>query len=284
MFSRSFIFVAALVLAVGTTMGYGIFSATAPTGLSAGDVRAIVQDVLDERPEAPAAGPVASVDPGTINPMIETYLMDDPRILERLSIALQTELDNEARAEVKVALAALSDVLYSDPQHPVLGNPEGDVTIVELFDYNCPYCARSMPELMQMIDEDPDLRVILKEFPVLGPGSTEAARISVAVLEAGADYDDFHQRLFAVRGGADGASAMRIVSDMGLNAVEIELQSASQTTTDVIQRSFDIAQALQISGTPAFIIGDEIVMGAVGIDVLRQKVASVRECGSTICN
>jgi protein-disulfide isomerase len=289
MTSRSFIFVATLVLAVGVTMGYGLFSATTPTGLSKSEVRTIVQELLDKQPSPPVPAPVAAVepdtlDPDTLNAMIETYLMDDPRILERLSVALQSELDNEARAAVRLALAGLSDAIYDDPEHPVLGNPDGDVTIVELFDYNCPYCARSMPELMQMIDEDPGLRLILKEFPVLGQGSTDAARIAVAVLKAGADYDEFHQRLFAVRGAADGASAMGVVAEMGLDAAAIELQSAAQSTTDVIQRSFDIATALQINGTPAFIIGDEIVMGAVGIDVLREKVASVRECGSTDCN
>ena len=283
--NRTNTIIAALLVALGAAFGYGWFattSATAPAGLSSADVRAIVETALDERgaPDVQSG----NVDPGAIQPIIENYLLANPRILEQMSIALDAELRIEQREQSRVALASVDDGLYSDPDHVVVGNPDGDVTLVEFFDYNCAYCRQSVPDVMQLLAEDPGLRVILKEFPILSEGSVDAARIGVLVARNEVDYLDFHTALFAARGTVDRQAALDAARELGLNPIDLELQMNDATVVDVVQRSYTLAQTLGITGTPAFILGDEVVRGAVGIDVLRTKIANLRQCGSTVCD
>lgn len=280
--NRQSVLIVALVFALGAAIGYGWFATTTtPSSISEADVRAIVNDVLDERDTQVANA--TPVDPDAIHPIIENYLLANPRILQQMSVALDAELRAEQRQQTKVALASLNDDIYSDPANIVIGNPDGDVTLVEMFDYNCTYCRQSVPDVMQLLDEDPGLRVILKEFPILSEGSVEAARVGVLVAEKDVDYLEFHTTLFASRGAVDREAALTAAADLGLSRVSLELALGEPRVTDVIQRNYTLAQGLNITGTPTFILGDEIIRGAVGLEVLRQKIANVRACGSTDC-
>ncbi len=280
--NRQSLIIIALVFALGAAIGYGWFVTTGEqAAISEADVRAIVNDVLDER-DTPLAN-ATPIDPDAIHPIIENYLLANPRILQQMSIALDAELRAEQRVQTKVALASLNDDIYSDPANIVIGNPDGDVTLVEMFDYNCTYCRQSVPDVMQLLAEDPELRVILKEFPILSEGSVDAARVGVLVAEAPVDYLQFHTSLFATRGTVDREAALTAASDVGLSRVNLELELGEPRITDVIQRNYALAQGLNITGTPTFILGDEIIRGAVGLDVLRAKIANVRACGSTDC-
>jgi protein-disulfide isomerase len=259
-----------------------------PPGLDEAAVRAVVAEMLASREaELTAKGPInmAEIDPSILNPMIEDYLMGDPRILQRLSEKLETEIRTAEAAAAKQAIASMHEAIYDDPDHVVLGNPGGDVTLVEMFDYNCGYCRSALPDLATLIAEDPGLKVVLKEFPILSKDSVDAARVAVLVSQQpGADYWAFHQALFSSRGAVTGQTALDAARGLGLNPVLLELDLESEEVTRIIQKSYDIARALNVSGTPTYIIGDEIIPGAIGLEELRLRIANMRECGATFCD
>ncbi len=252
------------------------------TGLTESAVRTIVADLIARQPKQdyPQSTPV---DAATINPMIESYLLNNPRILQKVSSALDAELTAEHTAATRAALAELKPAIYDAPGQVILGNPDGDVTLVEMFDYNCGYCRQSLPDLVALLDEDKNLKVILKEFPILSQGSVEAARIAVQVADANVDYLSFHQALFTSRGQVDKAAALKAASDLGLNPLTLEMGMATPSVDDVIQQSYKIADQLKITGTPTFIIGEEIIPGAVGLEALKARIANMRDCGATVC-
>lgn len=249
-----------------------------------GAIAAVVEDILARQQAAAPPQSVAAVDAEQINPMIETYLLENPRILQRVSEALQGELELAQAEQTKAALEALRPLIYEDPDQVVLGNPNGDVTLVELFDYNCGYCRSSMPDLATLLAEDPNLRIILKEFPILSQGSVDAARVAVLVnRDKSVDYWDFHEKLFTGRGQITKDVALKAAQELGLNPVTVGLEMEGTEVDSVIARSFQIADGLGVSGTPTYIIGNEVIPGAVGIDALRQRIANLRKCGETSC-
>ena len=295
--SRINLLLVALVAALGGALAMFLLNPDAPAGSAdEAQIRAIADQVVTERLKAldlqaspPVAGPeappaVAEISPEQINPLIENFLMQDPKILQRVSEALQAQLDQEKRDQARLSLANLSTDIYDDPDHVVLGNPDGDVTLVEFFDYNCGFCRRAMPDMARLLEEDKNLRIILKEFPILSQDSVEAARIAVSVAATpGADYWAFHEALFTTRGQISGQTALDAAAAMGLDPAELEQNSRSEQVTKVLQRNYELAQALDIGGTPAYVLGDEIIAGAVGYDALSQSIANLRECGSTTC-
>ena len=246
-------------------------------------VRAIVEQVMAEQPavEAPQQ---AAIDPAVINPMIESFLMSDPKLLQRLSVALEDTLRGEEEERTKLAMANFQDAIFNAPDQIVVGNPDGDVTLVEFFDYNCGYCRQAVPDMAALLAEDPNLRIILKEFPILSNESIDAARVGVLVSKTEADYWTFHQTLFSGRGKVDKAAALQAASAQGLSPVDLELRMGEEQVARTIQGSYEIAQALGITGTPTYIIGNEIIPGAIGADELRSRIANMRECGSTKCS
>lgn len=277
----------ALVLAVivgllAGALGYALLDRPQPE-TDAVAVRAIVEAVLAERapepaPEAPA------IDAATLNPMIEDFLMSDPKLLQRLSVALDETLRVEEQEQARLAMADFRKAIYEAPGQVVLGNPDGDVTLVEFFDYNCGYCRTALPDLAALLAEDPNLKVILKEFPILSNESIDAARIAVLVGESDADYWAFHEALFSSRGKVDKAAALAAAQELGLSPVDLELRMGEPRVASVIQNSYEIAQALGITGTPTYIIGNEVIPGAIGLDGLRARIADMRECGESRCS
>jgi protein-disulfide isomerase len=249
-------------------------------------VRAIVENVLSEREATASAAPqaVAEIDPAVLNPMIENFLMSDPKLLQRLSVALDETLRTEESAKAQVAITEMQDKIFKDPGQVVLGNPEGDVTLVEFFDYNCGYCRAALPDLATLLAEDPNLRVILKEFPILSNESIDAARVGVLVGEADVDYWAFHEALFSSRGKVDKAVALDAAGSLGLSKVDLELKMGEPGVAKTIQTSYEIAQALGITGTPTYIIGNEIIPGAIGVEDLRTRIANMRACGQSVCS
>lgn len=244
----------------------------------------IVTDILASQTAEALPQSVAVIDPETLHPMIESYLLDNPRILQRVSAALDTEIKSAQLAQIKQALVSLQSVIYDDPDHVVLGNPQGDVTLVELFDYNCGYCRSALPDLATLMAEDPNLRVILKEFPILSQGSVDAAKVAVVVgRDKSVDYWDFHQKLFTSRGQITKDTALEAAKGLGLNPLAVGLDMESPEIDNVLARSFQIAQGLNITGTPTYIIGNEVIPGAIGIDSLRERIANMRKCGETTC-
>jgi protein-disulfide isomerase len=276
-----------LCLCIGLLAG-GLIVAVAlrpVPGLDRPAIEAIVAEALSRQPAAPAQ-PTApgKIDAATIDPLIEDYLLGNPKILQRVSAALSTQLKAEQQAATSAALAELKPAIYDEPGHIVLGNPDGDVTLVEMFDYNCAFCRAALPDLAALLDEDPNLRVILKEFPILSQGSADAARIAVLVNQSQpADYWKFHQQLFTSRGQVTKETALKAAADLGLNPIKLELRMNEPAVSAVLDRSFDIANRLKVDGTPTYIIGNEVIPGAVGLDELRTRIANMRACGESTC-
>ena len=167
----------------------------------------------------------------------------------------------------------------------VVGNPQGDVTLVEFFDYNCGYCKRAMTDMLDLMKNDPKLKVVLKEFPVLGEGSVEAAQVAAAVRmqdKTGKKYLEFHQKLLGGRGQADKARALAVAKEVGFDMARIEKDMASDEVRLQLEESFKLAEALGLNGTPSYVIGSDVVVGAVGLDTLKESVNTAR-CGKATC-
>jgi len=282
--SRLSLVLVALVGVLAGALGYAVVSRPQP--LEPAAVQALINKALSEyegqRLATTAAQP-PSVSADQINPLIESYLMSDPKILQRMSVALETTLRREEQAQSRSAIASMQNAIYNGPGQVVLGNPEGDVTLVEFFDYNCGYCRNALPDLAALLAEDPNLRVVLKEFPILSNESIDAARVGVLVGQSDADYWAFHEALFTARGQVNKDVALDAAVSLGLSRVALEMDMGTETVARTIQTSYEIAKALNITGTPTYIIGNEIIPGAIGVDELRARIANMRACGETQC-
>lgn len=255
--------------------------------VSEAEIRTLIDSAvstkLAEAMPAPEAVSPPILDADFLNPMIEDYLMTNPSLLRRMVANLEAVERTEAMAKSETAIADNAEQLFNAPNQVVLGNPDGDVTLVEFFDYNCGYCRRAMPDLAALIAEDSNLRVILKELPILSEDSIDAARIGVLVAESDADYWTFHEALYTARGKVDKNTAIAAARGLGLSPVDLELRMGDDSVSTTLQNSYKVAQALGISGTPAYIIGTEIIPGAIGVDALRERIANMRECGKSQC-
>jgi protein-disulfide isomerase len=220
-----------------------------------------------------------------IETLIRDYLIQHPEVLQEAMAELEKR-QNAAEAEkAKGAIAQYSEKLFSSPRGVVIGNPQGDVTMVEFFDYNCGYCKRAMADMMDLLKADPKLKIILKEFPVLGPGSVEAAQVAVAVRmqdKSGKKYLDFHQKLLGGRGQADKAHALAAAKEAGLDMARIEKDMATDEVRQTLEESFKMAEGLGLNGTPSYVVGSDLVIGAVGLPALKEKVSNAR-CGKATC-
>lgn len=207
-----------------------------------------------------------------IEQVVREYLMSNPELIREALAALQ---QREAAAEAaarKQALAANSDALLADPTSPVLGNPAGDVTIVEFFDYRCGYCKRVHPVVESLLQKDANVRLVLKEYPILGPESLLAAKAALAAHRQGR-YAEFHKALIETR-TIDEASIDALATRLGL-ALD-KFRADRESAIPALEGNYRLANALGINGTPAFIIGDRLLPGAADEATLASHVAEVR--------
>ena len=219
-----------------------------------------------------------------IETLVHDYLLANPEVLEEAFKVLQDRKEKAENEKQSQAIAASSELIYNSPHQMVLGNPQGAITLVEFFDYNCGYCKRAVPDMTALLSTNPDLRIVIKEFPILSAGSVEAARISVALKDIAPDkYLEFHQELFSRPGAADKAKALEVASDLGLDSAAVTAASNAAGVTDNMKEVHELAELLGISGTPSYIIGKEVVPGALGYDALQAKVDAMRKCGETAC-
>ncbi len=169
--------------------------------------------------------------------------------------------------------------LFSSTHQVTLGNPEGDVTLVEFIDYSCGYCKRALPDIVSLLNTDPKLKVVLKEFPILGPGSAAAARVAVAVRmqdPGGQRYLAFHERLLGENGPAGEEKALAAARDEGLDMARLAQDMTSEEVGATLAESAKLASALGIKGTPGYVIGNSVVFGAVGATALRARIGAAR--------
>jgi protein-disulfide isomerase len=232
-----------------------------------------------------AAAPAAAQDfspaqRGEIEKIIKEYLIKHPEVLQEVMAELEKKQQLAETEKARSAIKNHSEALFNSPRQVVLGNPQGDVTFVEFFDYNCGYCKRALNDMMELMGKDPKLKVVLKEFPVLGPGSVEAAQVAVAVRmqdKTGKKYLEFHQKLLTGRGQIDKAKALAAAKEIGLDMARMEKDLKSDEIGKTLEESMKLAEALGLNGTPSYVIGNDVVIGAVGLAQLGQKIQAARQ-------
>src|SRR6201989_3463070 len=220
-----------------------------------------------------------------IEKIVRDYLLAHPEVLEEVSAELSKRQTAAEALKHEAAVTKNAQAIFSSPRGVTIGNKDGDVTFVEFFDYNCGYCKRAMTDMMELMKADPKLKVVLKEFPVLSAGSVEAAQVGVAVRmqdPSGKKYLDFHQKLLGGRGAADKARAMAVAKEVGLDMAKLEKDLSSPEVKATIEENIKLAEAMGLNGTPSYVIGKQIVVGAVGLDGLKEKIGLAR-CGKAEC-
>jgi protein-disulfide isomerase len=248
---------------------------------------AAVTAVVFSLPAVAPAGAQSFSDPqrSEIEKIIKEYVVSHPEVLQDAMAELEKR---QAAAEAEKSKTTIKDnaqTIFNSARQVTIGNPQGDVTLVEFFDYNCGYCKRALSDLMDLMKSDSKLKVVLKEFPVLGPGSEEAARVAVAVRmqdPTGKKYLEFHQKLLGGRGQADRARALAVAKDVGLDMTRLEKDMTSDEAKTTFAENIKLAESLGMNGTPSYVVGSEVVVGAVGLDGLKQKVNTAR-CGGPTC-
>jgi protein-disulfide isomerase len=211
-----------------------------------------------------------------IEQIVREYLLANPVVIIEAVEGLEEKRRREAEAGQRDALKAKQAQIFNDPDAPVAGNPQGDVTLVEFFDYRCGYCKQVAPALAQLLKSDSKLRFVFKELPILGPDSIVAARGALAARLQD-KYVPMHEALIRHRGSFDEQTVLRIASEVGLDVALLKADMAKPELNAIIEKNRQLARDLAINGTPAFVIGDKVIPGAVDLNTLRKLVADARQ-------
>ncbi|MTH78775.1 DsbA family protein [Paracoccus aestuariivivens] len=199
------------------------------------------------------------------------------RSLATIATALLFALPVGAQAQgfTEAEVAAIKQGVFNDPAAPVMGNLQGDVTLVEFSDYNCGFCRKAMPTVSQLLKTDPKIKLVVHEIPIFGEGSRYAAMAALAAQKQG-KYAEFHRALMAMRGEAEKASVLRVARDVGLDVARLERDMQAPEITAQIEKSLTLADQIGLAGTPSFVAGDRAVFGALPIEDLAELVAEAR--------
>jgi protein-disulfide isomerase len=215
-----------------------------------------------------------------IENIIKDYLINHPEVMQDVMAAMDKKQQEADAEKARTTIKENNATLFNSPHQVVLGNPQGKVAMVEFFDYNCAFCKRALPDMLTLLKTDPNIKFVLKEFPVLGEGSVEAAHVAVAARmqdSTGTKYIEFHQKLLGGRGPADKARALAVAKEVGFDVARIEKDMDSDEVKTTIDEDMKLAEDLGVSGTPSYVVGGEVVVGAVGLDALKEKIAAERK-------
>ena len=220
-----------------------------------------------------------------IEQIFKDYLLKNPELLRDAMVELERREQEAQKATQQSALKESRDRLVNSSRDMVAGNAAGDITLVEFFDSNCGYCKRALSDMRALIQSDPKLKVVLKDFPVLGPDSVEASRVALAVKHQlkGEKLFDYHVKLMETRGRVNGERAMAVAKEMGVDIGRLQKDMDGPEVKATIQDNVMLGDRLGLTGTPAFVVGDEVISGAVGLEPMRKTVAGVRQCGKAVC-
>ncbi len=216
---------------------------------------------------------------------IRDYLVNNPDVLKEAIEALDKRDKATAEAERQKVVVGEAGQLFSSKYQATVGNPKGTATLVEFFDYNCHFCKGALPDVTKLMKDDPNLKIVLKDFPVLGPGSVEAAKVASAARNQlpGDKFWAFHTKLLASHGPVGKAEALAVAKELGLDMDKLARDMESPEVKAGLQEAMQLADELQINGTPTFVVGQDLVVGAVGYDQLKEKIDAVHKCGHATC-
>lgn len=219
-----------------------------------------------------------------IEEIVRSYLLENPELMRDVFAELERRQEAAQQLAREKALRDSQEALFAGDDI-ILGNPEGDVTLVEFFDFNCGFCKRALDDVQKLIADDPNLRVVVKDFPVLGPGSLEAARFALAAKNQFTPQQnaEFHVRLMQTRGQINGERAAALAVEMGADPAKLQTDVNSDAVRDIIAENVDLGDKLGLTGTPAWVIGDRVTSGAIGAERLAASIANVRKCGAATC-
>ena len=228
---------------------------------------------------ATSAGSLTETQKKEVEAVIQDYLLKNPEIISKAIDALQARQREAEEKASKAALIANRSQLFKDATSPVGGNPNGDITVIEFFDYRCGVCKRVHPIVARLIKDDPNIRRVYKEWPILGPDSVLAARAALASRKQG-KYFVFHNAMMEalISGKAEGvaASIMTIAKRVGLDTTQLTRDMGSPEINGILQRNFALAEALKLNGTPSFVIEDTLLKGGRDLPTMRKLVADAR--------
>jgi protein-disulfide isomerase len=241
--------------------------------------------VLPILPAQAQIAPFTEAQKSALNEIIKEYLLKNPEVVQEALIELdRRQKEGEQSARLKITQDKTSP-LFTAKHNVSFGNPAGDVTIIEFFDYNCGFCKRGLADLQKIVAEDKNVRIITKDFPVLGPDSVEAAKIAVAIKQQLTPDKlwGFHQKLMSVRGKIGKQNALDAAKEVGVDMVRLAKDIESADVRAAIEQNVQIADALGLTGTPSYVVGEDIVVGAVGFADLKARIDNIRKCGKSAC-
>jgi len=269
---RGAVLIAPALLLVGTALAIGQSKDAAPSAdATSGKATTATAFTSEQRKD--------------IEAIIKDYLLNNPEIMLEVQAALEVKMEKVQAEKTAAALKSHAAEIFRPQFSPVIGNAKGDVTIVEFFDYNCGYCKKALADVAQLVEQEKNVKVILKELPILAKGSEEAAKVALAAKMQG-KYWEFHRAMLTSPGQANEASALRVAEKVGLDVAKLKKDMSSAEVNKELEDTRALAEKLQVRGTPFFMIADRIIPGAPG-DLLAQMtklVAEVRqEGGCKIC-
>jgi len=220
-----------------------------------------------------------------IEKVVHDYLISNPEVIKDAIDELGKREKIAEAATREKAVSQHGDKIVNSPNQAVVGNPNGDITLVEFFDYNCGYCKQSLNSVAKLIEADPKLRVVLKDFPVLGPDSVEAAQVATAARMQldNQKFWDFHRKLLSTRGHIGKQQALAAAKEVGADMPRLEKDMSSPETKAALKEVATLADELRFDGTPAWVIGKEAIIGALPYAQMKAKVENMRKCGKTVC-
>jgi protein-disulfide isomerase len=273
-------------LAVGHYAGSRPQAAALPQPARASQPATALQSAAAPSPKADAAA-VRDFNPDqrrAIEWIVKDYLINNPEVMMEIQASLEAKMEKLQNERMASAIKENAAELFKNASAPIAGNPKGDVTVIEFFDYNCGYCKKALGGLAQLMEKDRNVKVVLKEFPILSKGSEEAARVALAARNQG-KYWEFHRAMLETPGQANEAVALRVAEKVGLDIARLKRDMASPEIKKELDQVRTLAQKMGIQGTPHFLVGERVIPGApenLG-DILAQNVAEVRREGCKVC-
>lgn len=232
---------------------------------------------------SPASKAFTEPEKRSIEQIVREYLIQNPEILIEMSSELERRQAEAQQLSFKAVIARNAEAIFRGQIGIVAGNPKGDVTVVEFFDYNCPYCKRALSTISKLIETDGKIRLVLMELPIFGERSIGAARVAIAAKEQG-KYFEFHSELLKLRGQATEVTALRVAKRLGLDIKRLKQDMARPEVETALNETNKLADILGIQTTPFFLVGDREIQGAPDnlYDLLIQKVAAIRKEGCSV--
>lgn len=264
---------AILLGATGIAVALGMLA----FGYTAGQPRGAV---AEDTPAPPAISATSgTLDRNEVALIVRDYLLTNPEILLEAQQALEIKQQEQQRISQVGIINDAKEEIFNSSDDGVVGNPNGKVTIVEFYDYNCGYCKRAMADMHALVEAEPELRFVLKEFPILGPDSQKAHTVSQAFLKLMPEkYAEFHAQLLGNQARAGEESAVKLAVSLGADEARLRETMKDPSITEAFAKTYDLANKLAITGTPSYVVGNEVVFGALGKDVLAEKITAAKAC------